>query len=226
MHVQPFGSVAAALHDSWSDLDVRLLVASGAVGAFFPEYAWLERFGRIYCVQHSVAPGHCGLRVVFEDLRRVDIMIVERGTQLDQARWRAASELVLADRARDRPGDEFWIGAVDAVVTVVRDDLLVAAKLALDLSGRCLELALQLRDDQARPIGNEWVEHVFAENASLAEPSAILDHILTSATLFEGLQRVANSGYLSRRRPLDDLIRQARTTTAEHGAYRPRALHR
>lgn len=226
VHVEPFGSVAAALHDSWSDLDVRLFVASGAVGAFFPEYAWLERFGRVYCVQQSVATDHCALRVVFEDLRRVDLMIVEPGTRLDQARWQAACELVQADRARDKPGDGFWLDAVDAVIAVVRDDLLVAAKLALDLSRQCVEVALRLRDAEGRPIGNEWVAHVLAENASLSEPSAILDHILTSATFFEGLQRMANRSYLSRRRPLDDLVHQARASTAERGAYRPRALHR
>lgn len=226
VRVEVFGSVGAALHDSWSDLDVRLIVAEGAVGAFFPEIGWLEHFGRIYCVRHLVAVDHCELRTVFEDLRRIDITIVERGGGFDPRGWYPASELVRADRARDKPGDEFWLDAVDGVVKVVRDDLIMATKLALDLSRRCLELALHLRDDGGRPIGNEWAAHVFADNASMSEPSAILDHILASATFYEGLQRMANAGYQSRRRPLDDLIRQARASTPSRGDYRPQALNR
>ena len=63
-------------------------------------------------------------------------------------------------------------------------------------------------------------------SASMAEPAGILDHILTSATLFEGLQRLAHAAYESRRRPLDDLVRQARGETPDRGRYRPRSLNR
>lgn len=226
VRVEPVGSVAAGFHDAWSDLDVRLTVAAGAVGSFFPEVAWLERFGRVYCIDQRVLPDRCQSRIVFEDLRRLDLDIVETEARFESDRWRRACEYVSHDRERERPGDSFWFQSVDAVVKVVRDDLLSAAYVALELSQRCLELALHLRDELHRPMGNEWVAHVFAADASLAEPSAILDHLLATATLFEGLQRMVLPAYLSRRRPLDDLVRQARDDVPTRGAYRPAALQR
>lgn len=222
--IDPTGSVAAGLHDSWSDLDVRLTVRAGSIGAFFPETAWLERYGPLYCIVQQVQPDCFVTRAVFEDLRRLDVFVFELDRTLGQEGWEEACEFVAKDRSRQHPGDEFWFSAVEAVVKVARDDLLGAADVALALSRQALALALDLRELRDRAIGNEWASHVLADDASLGEPAGALDHISRAATMFEGLQRLAIPAYSSRRRVLDDLIRQVRCDVSERGSYRPRAI--
>jgi hypothetical protein len=227
VRVEPTGSVAAHLHGPWSDLDVRLTVAPGRLQSFFPEIAWLERFGAVYCLEQEVRRDRCRTSVVFDDLRRLDLYIAEEQGFIDTVPWQEACDLVATDRDRTCPGDAFWFTAVRAVVAVVHDDLLTGAALGLSLSRQALELALRLRDDERRSIGNEWSAKVLTTGgASLGEPAGVLDHVLTSATLFEGLQRMARPAYRTRRRPLDDLVRRARQVVPGPGEYRERALSR
>jgi hypothetical protein len=80
-----FGSLAAepAYTDTWSDIDVILVVRPGATGRFFPDATWLRPFGAIWTHQAVSKEQTSVLLVCFEDGRRLDLVIFEENGALE-----------------------------------------------------------------------------------------------------------------------------------------------
>jgi len=133
--VEVTGSLAdldGAQVDAWSDVDLRVVVAAGQV---LDCARWVARLGAPWALTTQATPeGHVH-RVVFDDGRRLDVVVHQRGG--------------LGVEAPPAPGDdlaEFRQAAALAVVKLARDDLLIGTHLALGLVQRCLEQAMALRD--------------------------------------------------------------------------------
>jgi hypothetical protein len=173
-----FGSLAAepGYADTWSDIDVVLVVRRGTAGRFFPSATWLRPFGAIWTCQ-AISKEHTSvLLVCFEDGRRLDVVIFEDHGALEIPSWKdnpfhgptrvlfSRSESVdaaivsapagiplrgFSDDDLAAMSDAFWFGAQVAVRKLVRGDLLIASHLALGLIRDCLVLEMLLRDGAA-----------------------------------------------------------------------------
>jgi hypothetical protein len=166
------GSGAQDRLDAWSDLDVLLVVKPDALERFACSLAWIEPLGRIYASEHHRGEFSAVVRVCFEDLRRLDLIVT---TEAALARRAARLSFPLADGSRvmfsrapaaesvlarphapspphvpaqvfDDLVNGFWFKSVVAVQKVMRGDLLVALHLSLELIQECCVLAMMLRD--------------------------------------------------------------------------------
>lgn len=164
---------AEAARDSWSDVDLLLVVGGGAVGRFFPALDWLRTLGAVYAHEQNSNGLTCTTRVCFDDFRRLDVVLTTesalegvgswgsvsfwRGARVLFSRSRAVGEALARKFAPPAPGlispeqfremaNRFWFRAASAVVKVVRGDLLIALHLALDLVRDCCLLGMLLRD--------------------------------------------------------------------------------
>ncbi len=95
------GSVARAQADSWSDLDLLIVVEDDAFARFFPTLDWLDPCGARFAHEQFAAPFASVTRVCFADLRRLDCVITTVGavTRLpswDQAPYWAGARLLFA----------------------------------------------------------------------------------------------------------------------------------
>jgi hypothetical protein len=166
------GSGAWGGFDSWSDVDVLVVVRPEALDRFFPGLAWLRPLGRVYAVEQHPGELSSVTRLCFEDLRRLDLIVTTDAALVGPAAGpglpladghrllfsrSAAVESALAvpappplphvsDEAFDALATGFWFKGVVAVQKVVRGDLLVALHLSLELVQECCVLAMMLRD--------------------------------------------------------------------------------
>src|SRR5947209_13699309 len=62
-HIQP---------DTWSDVDVTVVVADGLLHTFFPTIAWLAPLGELYTFSQSSDELKATTRACFTDFRRID----------------------------------------------------------------------------------------------------------------------------------------------------------
>jgi hypothetical protein len=159
--------------DIWSDVDVALVVRDSALDHFFPALGWLTALGEIYAYEQLAHGDRWITRICFDDFRRLDVAITseakliaaERHSQTafpglvtlffsrSRATIRALSREALQKTASGFPAESFeqmssgfWFKAVVAVTKVVRNDLLIALHLTLELLQECCVLGMMLRD--------------------------------------------------------------------------------
>ena len=241
------GSGQEAGSDEWSDLDLLVVVKNHNLTDFFPAVEWLTAFGGLYTFSQSSDEYKATTRVCFENFERVDLVFTteEQLAQVDH--WPSVpffsgtkllfscSRIVDQIAARERfplnipvvTSDqfsgmvrEFRFKSMLAVYKVVRNDLLIAQHLSLDLIRDCSVLGMMLRD---RATGTTIHKHgaVGNELASQFETAqkpftalGILDSIQGSNTIFENLAHEWSSDYQDKRQFLFDWIEKARAHLA------------
>jgi predicted nucleotidyltransferase len=160
--VRLFGSVSRGMEDQWSDLDVALTAAPTVLTTLFPSMDWLAPLGEVFAADQSTGERWCMTRLVFVSLRRIDLALIPNTLPLRERpgcrvwpRRRPAVHAGTAQAALPQPilhhgipavAGQFRFEAVQAVVKLVRGDLLIAAHLALGLQRHCLVGAMLLRD--------------------------------------------------------------------------------
>lgn len=225
--------------DEWSDVDVLLVVNEGALRRFHPALDWLTPLGEVYAFSQSATPISRTTRICFADFRRLDVVITtEAGLAEVAPGWSAETETlfsrsqvvdwVLADTyTRPAPPlisdeqfaalvNDFWFKAMLALTKVVRDDLLIALHLTLDLVRDCCVLAMLLRDraegtniHRGGGIGNDAVARLEPTRQPYTA-SGILDSLEQSAVAFDELAARWTIGYEAKRGPLLAAIGKAR----------------
>ncbi|MCI0710980.1 MAG: aminoglycoside 6-adenylyltransferase [Chloroflexi bacterium] len=164
------GSVAISKPDAWSDIDVIVVVTD--IEPFFPSLEWLRPVGEIFTYSQSSRDFRATTRLVFADLRRLDITLVTREAVLQLAPedhvsfWQGAKVIFSHSEAITEKltatytppvstfsredftamANDFWFKAVLAVTKIARDDRLIAAHLALDCLRDVMVLAMVERD--------------------------------------------------------------------------------
>ncbi len=169
-----FGSFAEPDHlDAWSDLDILLVVRTGALPRFFPVVDWLEAVGSIYAMEQHVTATNAKTRLCTGDGGCVDTIIVEQsmvvggdtGAQLLAGKHLRVvfarhadiaavlsgpyqpKPLVLPDNAQFQTmADRFWFRGMKAVAIIARGDLLIGLHLVLEMEQDCCVLGMMLRD--------------------------------------------------------------------------------
>lgn len=237
--------------DAWSDIDIMLVVAEGALDRFHPSLDWLRPLGEIYAYAQSATAFSRTTRVCFREGRRLDLLVTTEAALARVAEWpfvpfwsgtetvfsrsaavdraltatyqRPAPPLISADQFAAMAND-FWFKATLALTKVVRDDLLIALHLALDLVRDCCVLGMFLRDrargtahHRTGGIGNEIVARLKATRQPYTA-AGILDSLEGSAVAFDRLAGQWDAAYRERRGPLLAWIGAARRTVSSgHG---------
>jgi len=170
-----YGSLAGdeALVDEWSDVDMKVILSESLIDSFFQSTRWLAPTNDIIAVDRRTHGPVRTLRVCLTPFRRFDLTFIpvscmkqiaslgsealHRPYAVLWSRMPRLQELLASVRPQaaiaaydsdqiDRLAEVFWFKATIAISKVVRNDLLVALHLALDLARDCLLLQMILRD--------------------------------------------------------------------------------
>ena len=243
------GSLASSTvqPDEWSDVDLKVIVADRELGRFYPSVSWLAPLGGVFAVDYIEHGSTKTIRICLDDFQRFDITFIPESS-LAQARswddnpfageyeilWSRIGDLdkLLAAIPPSPPFEDtsateldeianrFWLKATVTVVKVMRNDLLVALHLALDLARDCLLLQMMLRDREKGTnvhreggYGNDIVKELCTSGQEYA-PCEILDVIETSCVQFDRLAAQVSHDYRQRSCPMVRWIRKARQELA------------
>ena len=229
--------------DDWSDIDLLLVVKNDSLDRFFPTIEWTKHFGALYTYDQSFDEFKCTTRACFEDFRRVDFVITTEEKLANMDEWPsvpfAAGARILFSRSqvvaevfqqrnlqRKLPPitedqflemvRKFRFKSMLAVYKVVRNDLLIALHLSLDLVRDCSVLGMMLRDRKTGTnIHKEGGDgnQLFAGLQITQKPFTslgILDSIKESNQVFETLAREWSSDYQENRQLLLEWIEKAK----------------
>ncbi len=239
-----FGSYSQPdIHDDWSDIDLLVVVKNNRLDRFFPTIGWIKSFGSLYTYEQSVDEFRYTTRVCFEDFSRIDFVFVteEKLTKIDD--WPtipfssgakilfSRSEVVtlvantrnLQRKLSPVPEEQFLemvrkfrFKSMQAVYKVVRNDLLIALHLSLDLIRDCSMLGMMLRDRKTGTNihkeggqGNQLVAQLQVTQKPFTS-LGILDSIKESNQAFETLAREWSSDYQENRQMLFEWIERAK----------------
>lgn len=159
--------------DFWSDIDLVVTLADGALARFHPGVVWLSAIGELFAVDTNATPDYAVTRAQFTDGRRIDFVLVEESSLARKAEWTSNplrdGGTVLFSRSPVLPAitaqvlpvpplesfspdafralcNQFRFKAMLAVTKAARDELLVALHLSLDMIRDALLLGMLLRD--------------------------------------------------------------------------------
>ncbi len=228
--------------DMWSDLDLLLIVANQALARFYPGVDWLSPLGRLYVYDQPAGKSKT-TRICFEDMRRIDFVIMtaanlealedtpaipfaagmhvlfSRSPHVTHLLTRPPASSVFTPFAPDQFAtvvNHFWFKATLAVYKLVRNDLLIALHLALDLIRDCCVMGMVLRDRESGTnhhhtggIGNDLVARLHVTGAPYT-PTGILRIVEQSAIEFDRLATEWSESYHAKRQPLLAWIQVAR----------------
>jgi predicted nucleotidyltransferase len=223
-------------YDDWSDIDLLVVVKNEKLESFFPTIEWIKSFSELYTYDQSSDELKCTTRACFADFRRVDFVMTTEEKLANIDEWSsvpfAADARTLFSRSQVvtevfRSGNlqrkmplitedqfletvrKFRFKSMLAVHKIVRNDLLIALHLSLDLIRDCSVLGMLLRD---RKTGTNIYKEGGQGNQLVAQLQitqkpftslGILDSIKESNQIFERLAGEWSSDYQANRRLLD-----------------------
>lgn len=154
-----------------------------------------------------------GTRVIFSRSTAVDTILARKFE-------RPKPSPISAEQFQGRV-NRFWFKASLTVTRVVRDDLLIALHLALDLTRDCCVLGMLLRDRAAETnhhcqggMGNDFVGQLQAVKFSY-DALGILEIVEKSSVLFDSLATQWSNDYKDRHQPLITTISRARQSVRQ-----------
>lgn len=229
--------------DRWSDLDLVIVIKDLALDPYYADTTWLQPIAPIYTTSRSQAANRFTLRVCFEDLRRLDLIFILASAFESPQGWDfnpfltgfqvLFSRSAVVDKFLSQPlqirsdvhdpetqflsmSNDFWFKGMLAVYKVVRNDLLIALHLTLDLARDCLVLKMMLRDRKTGTRhhrlggdGNEMIAELPGQSAEYSS-TGILKMIEEYSRIFDNLASEWSSSYQAKRFPLLDWIKKAR----------------
>lgn len=159
--------------DFWSDVDGLLVVKDEAYDKYSTNLNWIKFFGEIYAYQYNSDENTKTFRLVFEDFRKLDLIIIKQSAVNSMIQPNASpywkdinvlfsksdeieqkiknSKKEISEGCFDEQQfkdlvNNFWFIASSALYKTFRNDLLIAQHLSLDLFKDCLLLGMILRD--------------------------------------------------------------------------------
>ena len=240
-----FGSSkkASALRDEWSDIDVIVVVETDALPKYHPNIDWVKTIGEVYTYEQSSTPFTFVTRCCFRDGRRVDFVFatlaaIETIDEWPQLPWWEGSRILfsrsealsaLLGRTSVPPAPplmnseafatmthSFRFKGMLAVSKIVRNDLLIALHLVLEMQQDCCVLGMILRDraegtshHRSGGIGNSLVTELQASQFAYTI-SSLLDGIERMVLLFDNLAAQWTGEYRPDPIPLLNAVAKAR----------------
>lgn len=227
------GSLAAARSeaDVWSDVDAKIILTDHALDRYYVSTCWLAHFGHVVGAERHENHVTKTLRVCLDHFRRFDLTFIAESllqepapgkenlflppyvvlwSTLPNIETRLAS-LSLPMKYQDISREElegminaFWFKVATAIAKVVRNDLLIAFHLALDLARDSLVLQMIRRDREKKTTihrsggwGNELVNRFSFDRREIANIE-ILNFVELNCKIFDELALDLLPGYESR----------------------------
>jgi hypothetical protein len=217
--------------DTWSDVDVTIVVADGTLEKFYPTTAWLASLGDMYTFSQSFNECTKTTRACFTDFRRIDCTFVQESDFQAQAlqseaikplfsRSSLVNEVlanaiflpppasVVTPEQFEHLVKDFWFKGLLATSKVMRNDLLIATHLALELIQDTCVLEMMLRDralgtshHRDGGMGNDFITHLGPRQHPFTA-MGILESVKQSSIVFDGLAKQWSRDYREQSHPL------------------------
>lgn len=231
--------------DMWSDIDLVLVVENDSLDHFYPGTKWLHFIGPVFAVSNSDDGFRYTSRICFMDMKRIDFIFIPVSSFHNINNWSfnplQNGHRVLFSRSQFVPDilrgipqrsnrlknsdiqfknlqNDFMYKGMLAVYKIIRNDLLIANHLALDLVRDCLVLGMMLRDQSEGTrhhrnggAGNELVTGLNDEYFGTSA-KGILNSIEQSSILFGTLAKEWSETSNSKMETLLGWIETARGT--------------
>lgn len=245
-----FGSISNGKnkYDIWSDIDGLLIVKDESYREFSDSLKWAEELGSIFAYQKNQEDNKQTIRLIFDDFKRLDIVIIkyssieditlpehgpywskidiifsrsEEITKLLKKTKKVISPPQFSDQQFQGLVNNFWFVASLAVYKVMRNDLLIAQHLFLDLYKNCLLLGMIIRDKDTGTnihktggVGNEIAKdmHILLQSISQAN---VLGQIDQCGKEFDKLCSKWTNKYIPRYPKFEKFVLKARTEFSE-----------
>ncbi|GHO59178.1 aminoglycoside 6-adenylyltransferase [Ktedonobacter robiniae] len=229
--------------DTWSDIDVIIVVTDGFLSSFFPTTSWLAPLGELYTFSQSSSELTGTTRACFTDFRRIDCVFIQesdfpkqtfygeaiqslfsRSPLIDDILAKAIFTVppvpVVSSEQFEDMVNAFWFKGMLATSKVMRNDLLIATHLTLELIQDTCVLEMMLRDRELGTshhreggMGNTFIAQLNVTHSSYT-PLGILESVERSSILFDSQASRWSAGYQERRYPLLAWINYAKETIA------------
>ncbi len=208
--------------DRWSDIDALVIVRDDALHQFYPDLEWLSPLGKIFASQLTKDDNLFGVKVIFNDFKKIDFVITTESTALKGIKVLTRQKVLLSNNETiskllneaplsvsqnptnypfDKLIEDYWYTSFVAVTKLIRNDLLISLHLALELYRKCLELGMWLRDRESGTnihriggIRNELVEKMNIRLNGTSKKD-ILELISQSGKEFDKLAKEWSSDY-------------------------------
>jgi hypothetical protein len=195
--IRPFGSITDGRLDEWSDLDVELRVVWDRLAQVFPSTEWMGNLGEIYAVDTGKESGAEVTRIVFSDLRRLDLRMIPHDAIIESS---STTVPPVDPRAQiDQLRNEFLFESIKTITKIGRDDLLIGGHLVLGLEQKVLVLAMILRDRHFQTTvhrrGGQFNELALGVRGGGMHRHALLTRIAETANTFDRLARQLDPGF-------------------------------
>ena len=244
------GSAADETTDSWSDTDVLLVMREyhQPKSTVDTVIVVLSANGSLFNVAINDAdPDHIVVRACFDSFERYDVVIVTQhwlqSNGLSPPYRRVFTDMIFNEATMNAmltsmtPQQSLFKGhkvsavssiattfrekAITAVVKTVREDLLIAAHLTLDLWREVMVLWMMFRDNEAGTnihktggVGNKLLQAT--QSLDVQTPLGILHAIEGACLQFDDAARLVSPEYSGNSQPLISAIARARKQLAQH----------
>jgi hypothetical protein len=210
--MRAYGSAADGTTDAWSDLDVELTIRPERFEGYFPATGWLESLGDVYTVTGNTHVHGSTTRIVFRDLRRLDVLLKKHGGAPAPDSTISPPRDIISEL--DSMTRDFRFVAVLATTKVVRNDLLIGAHLLLGLERDVLVLAMMLRDrslgTNVHRVGGPYNEAVGLVGGGGSDSQSTLQRIERAIDGFDTLAGQLDPAWTGDWQPLRDLLSRAK----------------
>jgi len=159
--------------DYWSDLDLVIVGREGFQEKYANSLDWFSPIGNIFCSDRSSCAAGEILRICMADFQRFDFLFVEKSKLNETEEWNfnpfdggyriLYSDIPNIDQLLNKIAKirisirdnnvkfeemvtDFWFKGTLAITKTVRNDLLIALHLGLNMVEDCLVLRMMLRD--------------------------------------------------------------------------------
>lgn len=241
-----FGSTSSTENkfDFWSDIDGLLVVEDESFKKFSDNLKWIEFIGTIFTYQYQPGEHSQTYRLIFEDFKKLDLVVVKeskidivaqsytgpywkeinvlfsKSGEIAQKLKTTKKEITLTSFTEQQFMDlvnNFWFVASLSLYKVMRNDLLIAQHLALDLYKDCLSLGMILRDRETGSnihktggVGNDIAKNLDIPLERITQLN-VLNLIDNCGREFDQLCIKWSKGFLSKHKTLHPYIQKAKS---------------
>jgi len=245
-----FGSLSNVenKYDIWSDIDGLLIVKDKSYTEFADSLKWAEELGSVFAYQKNREENKQTIRLIFDDFKRLDIVIIKyssieditlpehgpywskidiifsRSEEINKL-LKKTKKVILPPQFSDQQFQDlvnnFWFVASLALYKVMRNDLLIAQHLSLDLYKNCLLLGMIIRDrdtgtniHKTGGVGNEIAKEIHILLQSISQAN-VLDQIDQCGKEFDRLCSKWTNKYIPHHPKFEKFVQRAKGELSE-----------
>ena len=153
--------------DFWSDIDIKIITSEAIASNYYEDTSWLNTLWNIFTIDKNHVGIYYTIRVCFDDFRCIDIVFITinentNNIQIPKIYKILHNTIPNIENIIEKTSDNSytwinieWLKSFEkwfihksrvAITKVMRNDLIMAQHLTIDLARDCLVLQMNLRD--------------------------------------------------------------------------------